>query len=113
MKRLRRWLSRVRAAAVVLRDGPVNVANVDQAGYVRGYEKGFERGRDTMYRELVARASALVSPAWASSGSVKVHHGTRLLTVPLPGKNMSRTARTASCPALWVNRWRPATSPAA
>jgi hypothetical protein len=38
----------------------VNVANKEQAAYSNGYEKGFERGRDTMYRELVQRAQATV-----------------------------------------------------
>ena len=58
-------------------------------------------------------ASASVSPAWASSGSVNVHHGTKSVGLVEPGKNMLRTAPAASKPAEWVNRKRPARSPTA
>jgi hypothetical protein len=60
MKRLRVILDRLRGALWVLRHGPVNVANKEQAAYTNGYTKGFERGRDTMYREIVQRARATV-----------------------------------------------------
>ena len=61
--------------------------------------------------EEISRASASVRPVCASSGSVNVHHGTAATTLPFPGKNMSRTARTPSYAAEWVKRYRPATSP--
>ena len=35
-------------------------------------------------------------PAWASSGSVNVHHGTAWGASPEPGKNIVRTAAAAS-----------------
>src|SRR5262245_59779869 len=66
-----------------------------------------------MWSPCFSRASASVRPLWASSGSVKVHHGTAATSLPFPGKNMSRTARTPSYAAEWVKRYRPATSPQA
>src|SRR5262245_52089470 len=66
-----------------------------------------------MWSPCFSRASASVRPLWASSGSVNVHHGTAATTLPFPGKNMSRTARTPSYAAEWVKRYRPATSPQA
>ena len=61
---------------------------------------------------ILVFGTAPITAIGSCSGSVNVHHGTRSGTFPMPGKNASRTARTASWPAEWVNRWRPARSPA-